>query len=100
MRSPLGRDQEGVEVVNEFFGTSEPLAERWGWWRLGWRRGWGGRRGAAVAVHRQGCVCPLAAQVPAVLGVHGQFIDRVLDISVVLREGYPQCKLCRRLFLR
>ena len=32
--------------------------------------------------------------------VYGQFIDRVLDIPVVLREGYPQCKLCRRLFLR
>ena len=64
------------------------------------RRWRGGCRGAAVAVHRQGCVCPLAAPVPAVQGVHGQFIGRVLDISVAHREGYPQCKLCRRLFLR
>ena len=39
------------------------------------------------AVHRQGCDRPHAAQVPAVLGVHGQVIDRMLDISVVLREG-------------
>ena len=42
---------------------------------------------AAEAADRQGCDCPLAAQVPAVQGVHGLFIDRVLDISVVLREG-------------
>ena len=47
MRSPLGRDQEGGEVVNELFGTFGPLVKRrW--------RGWGGRRGAAGAVHRQG----------------------------------------------
>ena len=50
----LGRDQEGVEVVYEFFGTLGPLEGRWGWWRRARRRGWGGRRGAAVAVHRQG----------------------------------------------
>ena len=62
----------------EFFGTLGPLGERWGW---------GVRRGAAGAVHPPGCDRPHAAQVPAVQGVHGQFIDRVLDISVVLREG-------------
>ena len=84
-RSLLVRDQEGVEVVNEFFGTFGPLGERWGWWRRG-LRGWGGRRGAAVAVHRQGGGRSHAAQVPAVQGLHGQFIDRVLDISVAHRE--------------
>ena len=48
----------------------------------------GRSRGAAGAVHRQGCDRPHAAQFPAVQGgVHGQFIDRVLDIPVVLREG-------------
>ena len=46
----------------------------------------GRSRGAAGAVHRQGCVRHHAAQVPAVQGVHGQFIDRVLDISVAHRE--------------
>ena len=82
--------------------SSSARLDRWG--SGGGRGGGGGGTGGAEsrccgAVHRQGCVRPLAAQVPAVQGVHGQFIDRVLDISVVLREGYPQCKLCRRLFL-
>ena len=75
----------------------------WCRWWLGRGGGGGGTGGAewrcCGAVHRQGCDRPHAAQVPAVQGVHGQFIDRVLDISVVLREGYKQCKLCRRLCL-
>ena len=53
-RRGWGRDQEGVDVVNEFFCASGPLGERWRWWRRE-RRGWGCRRGAAGAVHRQGC---------------------------------------------
>ena len=65
-------------------------------WTAAGRRGAGGR--CCGAVHRQGCVRPLAAQVPAVQGVHGQFIDRVLDTSVAQR-GVPTVQTVQKAVL-
>ena len=73
-------------------------------WGLAGRR-LGGGRGAVTTWRRRGwqfidkvvdVLMQLKFQQSRVF--HGQFIDRVLDISVGHRR-YPQCKLCRRLFL-
>ena len=96
-----GRDQEDGEVVNEFFGTSGPLGERWGWRRRGWDGGAGrsGRRlpGAALRFGRpcdhaaissdssSSMTCPRSSSSKEwwILLLRGSFV-------------YPQCKLCSR----
>ena len=77
---PLEQGSAEIIEVARLRGVGVGGAGAWRWWRGHGdvaAAGVGGRRGAAGAVHR----------LPAVQGVHGQFIDRVLDISVVLREG-------------
>ena len=63
----------------------------------------GRSRGAVVQfIDKVVIVLTRLMHVPAVQSVHGQFIDRVLDISVVLREGThsancaEDCAWCRR----
>ena len=81
-RSPLGRDQEGGEVVNEFFGTS---GTRGGAVVVGAARvgRWSGCCRCSSSTRRLTFSCSSSSSSPGCArAVH----DRVLDISVALRE--------------
>ena len=71
--------------------SSSARLDRWGSGGSG--GGGGGGAGGAVVVGRSH-----AAQVPAVQGVHGLSSTECWTFQL-RTERYPQCKLCRRLFL-